>query len=133
MTKDKETLEQLVVEYVETLSRIKELAMQLKQCKEPEKPTGIVSLEKLEQYKAECAQIAAFKLTIQDQSASNNNQLKPLPEMIIKIIGVKGVWVEAGQYAVGFYWDIWGGGHFDLAVAPKTGELPSLLDRTYYP
>ena len=133
MTENEGTLEQLVVEYVETLNRSKELTMQLEQCKEPKKPTGIVRLEELEQYKAECAQIAVARLSIQDQKALENKRLKTLQEKIINTIGIKGVWVAAGQYAVGFYWDIWGGGHFDLEVRPKTDELPPLTDRTYYP
>lgn len=126
-------LEERVNRYMELESRQMTLNKELDGLGDIPLPQGLISPEALLSYKE------AVKLKEADHAAmclQRNNLRETMTALegeIINYIGVKGVWVKVGAWAVGFLWDLWSGGHFKLLVSPADAPFPPLTDRTHYP
>lgn len=52
---------------------------------------------------------------------------------LLTAIPLPNIWIRVGDYAVGKFYDVWGGGHYEIAVRDWQDDLPELKDQTYYP
>ena len=135
-------LEQLVSNYI----RFKDVLQSVKKEEEelrstwPKKPTAVSSLAALNDFYEADKQCRTKLKDIDLTKTGLLNNIKETGIAIIQAIPVKNVWVKVNSfeikdvnYAVGYYYDVWGGGHSELAIREWSDDLPELTDRTYYP
>ena len=75
-----------------------------------------------------------YRLNIlEDRLHNQHNRLQNLEQQIIEMLPVKNAWVKAGNVAVSFYYDTWGGGHYDLDIKAWEENMQPNRDKTEYP
>lgn len=99
----------------------------------PETPNQFNSLEEANKFQAMLGDWENVREAIKDKEIEYRNQVVALGKQILNLLNVPNTWVKAGDYAVGFYYDTWGGGHYELEIRKWSEDLPKLTDKTYYP
>jgi hypothetical protein len=105
----------------------------------PSIPELCYSLEEAKEYKARLNAHEAEVQTLGRKKTEFSQQIEVLKKQILELLPIKNIWVKAGDYAVGYYYDVWGGGHYDIEIKPWTelakyeaDSLPKLTDRIHY-
>ena len=98
----------------------------------PEIPITFDSLEEAKRFKVMVDDYEDELKVVKDKMHECLLQQATLGKEILNLLPIRNVWVRAGDYAVGFYYDVWGGGHYELSVKPWNDNLPKLVDHTYY-
>lgn len=96
-------------------------------------PKAVSSLSELKKYSNLRKKFEAQSDQLDSRVVEIDGQIKALEKDIIALIPVKCVWVRAGDYAVSYYHDCWGGGHYDIEIKKWRDNLPEQKDKTYYP
>ena len=99
----------------------------------PETPLQFNSLAEADKFKVILDDYEAGIEAMEREETDCVKQMAALGKQILNLLKVKNAWVKAGDYAVGFYCDTWGGMHYELEVRRWSEDLPKLPDHTYYP
>ena len=101
--------------------------------RKPEAPIAFNSLEEAMKFRAMKDDYEAEMEAIRNKRQECLKQQATLGKEILNLLPVANAWIRVGDYAVGFHYDTWGGGHYEIRVEAWSDHLPDLSDHTDYP
>ena len=132
-SQNEKNLETLIAAYQNAEAELKALQESRQNLKAPERPLRVNSLSELSHYSQLRKQFEDKQKPLQKRVDDIRLSLSGLKRDIIDLIPEKNIWIRVNSWAVSTYWDVWGGGHYEIEIRRWSDSLPKQADRTYYP